>query len=356
MRYVPILKGKPAEFTALQNADAAVRGGILPIVEVIPPADETDAAAMEGACRLAVTKLADGWAEPVAVDAGYLDQTLTTLGGLTAVEVLAQAARSRGLPFLPVVRLSDVPDTVAAAGRVVAADGLGAVVRVGGDDLEEDVSTLDIWLRDLCADLRLTQGDVDLIIDVGAIGQGTSVALAARVVRDLINGLANIAAWRTLTVASGAFPADLSTVATGTMGLLPRLDAQLWQDLRARPLMREPDFGDYAIQHPALPSGAGFAPAPQIRYTVDTAWRIHKGSKKDPRSNRQFFDICAALVASGEYAGAALSWGDQHIARAAASASGSEQVGPGNATTWRQVGTSHHLATVVNRLATTGAP
>jgi len=355
MRYMPILKSKPAEYASLARADVAVRAASLPLVEVLPPPDESDAVATEIAARTVVVKVGDGWSEPVAIDPGHLDVALPSPAGLLPVEVLADEARTRGVAFMPVVRLNDPPAALAAAAGVIASDRRGAVLRIAGD-LLEDTASLDSWISDTQRDLGVGGGDLDVVIDLGAVGAGSGFALAARVARDLINGLSGVTSWRSLTLASGAFPTDLNAIATGTTGLLPRLDAQLWADLSSRTLVRVPDFGDYAIQHPSLPSTGGFGPAPQIRYTVGPNWRIYKGRKNDRRGHAQFYDICAMLLASGEFAGRALSWGDAYVEDAARSAGGAPVVTTGNATTWRSIGTSHHIATVVSRLATTHAP
>lgn len=157
---------------------------------------------------------------------------------------------------------------------------------------------------------------------------------------------------------AGSFPADLRSVQAGVWGELPRHEAVLWQSVRERWTQRVPSFGDYGIAHPSVPQTAAFAPAPQIRYTTPAHWMVLKGRKGVRRGSQQFYDICAQVVQRVEYSGEDFSWGDQRIARAAESApEGAPQlVTTGNATTWRTIGTSHHLALVIDRLTSQGAP
>jgi hypothetical protein len=353
-RYVPILKGKAGEFTALSHASVGVRSATLPIVEAVPAGRET----AEDACVSIVGNLRGNWTTIIAIDAVHLDPSKPLASGDLPLTKLATEARAAGISALPVLRLGDDPTIWAAAATEVATDGAGVVVRLAGEELQEDVADIDTWLGDLYRDVSVRPGDVDMVIDLGAVADSGHAALAGRIARDLINGLRDVPAWRSLTVAAGGFPVDLSSVPTGSTALLPRVDARLWADMRTRPLRRDPDYGDYAIQHPALPTNGGRGPAPQIRYTVGLDWRIRKGKTQQRRGHAQFYDICAALVASGEYSGVGFSWGDDQVDLAARSApAGARPLRTtGNATTWRGIGTSHHMALVVNRLATLGAP
>jgi hypothetical protein len=119
------------------------------------------------------------------------------------------------------------------------------------------------------------------------------------------------------------------------------------------------DYGDYAIAHPMLPIGAGYPAPPQLRYAVTDRWITMKGRRQDRRGHAQFFEICAdVLRAAGDEAlSADASWGDGYISTAAARATDPTiRIGPGNASTWRAIGTSHHLTFVVRSLTDRDAP
>jgi hypothetical protein len=172
----------------------------------------------------------------------------------------------------------------------------------------------------------------------------------ARILRLFVRNLEEMGPWRSLVVASGAFPVDLSAYAPGVIGERSRLDADLWAQLVARGRFDHTiDFADYAIAHPLLGAGAPFIAAPQLRYTTADKWLILKGRRNDPAGNEQFYTICQTIADRDEFAGAALGAADARIANPRAH-------GPGNATTWRQVGTAHHLDFVALRLATFGEP
>jgi len=226
----------------------------------------------------------------------------------------------------------------------------GACVRLGGDDVTEDPDDVNEALARMMSHLSMGREDVDLLIDLGAVGPDSvrAKALAARL---LLRYLEGVKEFRSVTVAAGAFPADLSDFSPWQQGEQPRSDADLWAEVLRRRVPRAPDYGDYAVAHPMLSTGRPFAPAPQLRYTTAGHWLILKGDRRDERGARQFYDICQAIAASPEFAGAGLGWADARIADPRG-----HGAGPGNATTWRQLGTAHHLDFVVRRLTTLGEP
>ena len=84
-----------------------------------------------------------------------------------------------------------------------------------------------------------------------------------------------------------------------------------------------------------------------MRYTADGSWLVLKGRNLRDHGYEQFYDVCADLIARDEYSGREFSWGDEYIDDCA-----NRRVGTGNLTTWRKVGTSHHLSYVLRELAT----
>ena len=84
-----------------------------------------------------------------------------------------------------------------------------------------------------------------------------------------------------------------------------------------------------------------------IRYTVQNDWLVLRGkSVQGPLGYDQYHKLCESLISLAEYSGSDFSWGDKRIELCA-----KREVGPGNATTWRMVGTSHHIAYVLEQLS-----
>ena len=83
-----------------------------------------------------------------------------------------------------------------------------------------------------------------------------------------------------------------------------------------------------------------------LRYTLEEEWLIFKGRNVRDYGYEQFNGLCRTLLQHKEYSGATFSWGDNYISQCAA-----DKGGPGNASTWRKVGNSHHLSFVVYQLS-----
>jgi hypothetical protein len=78
-----------------------------------------------------------------------------------------------------------------------------------------------------------------------------------------------------------------------------------------------------------------------VRYTTDHHWLIVKGRGTLNHGYQQFNELCRKLVALPEFSGRRFSDGDTYLDDCA-----SDAAGPGNASKWRQAGTSHHIAYV----------
>lgn len=364
-RYVPILKGKQGELNALREMNPQELAGAFPLVEVIDGATVEDRS-RDDVIAAALRKIQNAWTRgrpPLRIDAADLesegdadDRGTGWSTDTPAIRVLVDRLAADGISTIPTVRLTDPPAVFRALAESCARDGHGVLVRVTPNDLDDSVLPLDRLVEARLEDLQIGAPElVDIVLDFGAIPDENSLALASRLGRYLVGDLTR-QPWRTVAVAGGAFPSDLSGVQAHTIGTLPRLDKQLWQNLNRLQLDRPLDFADYAVSHPLLPVGGAFAAPPQLRYTTDDAWLVMKGRRQDRRGHQQFFDICRAIVErEGPRFSPELSWGDGRIWSAAMSTE-VPIIGTGNASTWRSIATSHHVAWVVRSLRALGEP
>ena len=159
---------------------------------------------------------------------------------------------------------------------------------------------------------------------------------------------------RSVTVAGTSFPASMADV-TGPLQFWPRHEWSFYRAVLASlgENDRIPGFGDYAI------AGHGFAqgdmrllkPAATIRYTCDDGWIIAKGSNVRDNGFGQYRHCSGNVTNSPRYLGAAYSPGSTYI-----DACRSGTASTGNLSTWRWVGSNHHITKVVNDLATLFGP
>jgi hypothetical protein len=229
----------------------------------------------------------------------------------------------------------------------VRLDARGACLRVQPDDLTEQ--DLGPKVRELLRSLALQISEVDLLIDVRGIQPAALDAVGASV-SEAIEALPRIEDWRSFVLAGTGFPDTLAGMPQSDVTRVARVEWACWRRFaRQRRLRRIPTFGDYAISSPA-PSDVDprvMKPSASVRYTADDAWVVFKGRNLKDHGYDQFHDVCRRVLRAPEYSGNDFSWGHRYIYDCA-----NRRVSRGNLTTWRKVGTSHHLTFVVEQIAT----
>jgi hypothetical protein len=340
--YVPILKGKEGEYGALKELGAAARELTTPLVEIPPP----DAGRpLENVLDRFGQRMASRWGTDDYLFFDLLwDSQQRTTANQHPLRHVADDARNRGLRVIPVTGLARDGGYQAATQHAAARLGHGAAIRLEPTDVQGDPQALAAALDQLLAAIQVAPDAVDLIIDLRAVAAAFPSFLA-QAVEQFINAMARRDEWRTLTLASSAFPDNLA--GRPAASTIPRHDWELWNAAVARQPRRLPAFGDYAIQSPPLAVYLPYMePAASVRYATDTEWLILRGrSVRRGSGFSQFHSLSRTLIARPEYRGAAFSWGDAFIDACAQRTSN-----PGSLTTWRKVGTSHHLELVARQV------
>ncbi len=261
---------------------------------------------------------------------------------------LFKALEAQSLAAIPVTGLARTRDYGAAiAALVIAKKRL--CVRLESDDFTGP-DPLPKRLNDLVAAAHLAKGQIDLIVDFGALPPNIgAMALAAL---GALTSIPDLAGWRSFTVAMTSFPERPSAhVSAASSGRLSRDAWAVYQRVLASSLTRMPDFGDYAVDNPEAdlnvpPAVLANMMTANIRYSTDTDWLIVRGNRLKTHGFEQYRELSASLMREPEYKGTAFSWGDKYIHDCASST-----VGTGNQMTWRQVAVNHHITLVVEQLS-----
>ena len=352
--YVPLLRAKLGEFKALSGTLDSVRDSLTPLIELPPVAwdPEDGEEAPEGpdpSIANATKRVEQNWGSerPFFLDLGLVSSSLALGGGVHPVEFVLGEARNKQLKPIPVTspgRDSAFQDAIRDA---VASDQRGVCIRLGSDDFD-DIGAAIAELKVRMEHFGVGPDETDLLLDFGEVraDQTGPMVLAASAV---IGAIPEIDKWRTLIWAGTAFP-SVQNFQADSLNSGPRGEWAIWQSLRSKSasLPRVPSFADYTIngvQSDYDVAAAFFPSSPNLRYTADADFLIWKA--RHPRHGHdQFNGICRLAVARPEFKGAAFSEGDGYIERCA-----KNEDGPGNATSWRKVGVSHHLAAVVDQIA-----
>ncbi|MBE0611090.1 MAG: beta family protein [Dehalococcoidia bacterium] len=356
--YVPILKGKEGEFSALRDLSSQTRSRTTPVVEVPPtPWDyfnDTEQRTLDDHVHRVATRLAACWgtASELCVDLELVGDG-PMADGRHPVQAFLDTARRVGLMAVPVTSLGRSAEHQRAVQEAIQTDRRGVCLRFESDGFEA-LADMGGAITDLVRGFGVKPSDVDALLDFGAIlpSQGSQIALAAR---SLVLTLPSCGDWRTLTFAASSFPENLTAIGPDSIASIARAEWTAWTSLirHGGTLPRIPRFADYGVSHPA-PVDVDpriMQMSANIRYTTDTDWLIVKGRAVKRQGFEQFHDLSELVCALPEFKGGSYSWGDAYIQRCA-----SRNEGPGNATTWRRVGTTHHLTLVAEQVANLPAP
>ncbi len=355
--YVPILKGKNGEFGALQSMTSAAKGLVTPLIEIPPiPWDhrnDSPAKTIDQHLLKVDGKLQKSWGldHTFFVDLLWIAERETMCDGTHPMACLFERARQRGLKAIPVTGLARGEGYQQACRKIIADDKRGVCVRLQKEDFEES-QNLNAQIAGLLNSLLVSPPETDLLLDLGSLH--TDSGKASVDVLSLIKAVPNLRRWRSFVLGATGFPVDLMGLPPSEISQVWRSEWALWRRISADPdVPRAPRFADYAIAHPQPPEVDPriMRPSASIRYTTDDVWLILKGKNLKDHGYRQFHDVSKNLVNNSAYLGPQFSWGDRYISDCAR-----RHASCGNLTTWRMVGTSHHIAFVTQQIANLSSP
>lgn len=326
-RYLPMMKTRAGEVTALTNLPPPVRGRILPVLHVC----ETVAAGF-------APSLAAGWAgQLTALDGAFNANHQQNANAFTT---LLQAMRNGGIPTMPSVSISDPLFYQQVA--IASVDGNGLVVKTTLPNVAATCS----WV----ASNQWATGSIDLVVDLRHIGDVDPGTFAGYVAMVLNQNAEALASFRSITLASGAAPKDHGAPVRGP-NLVSRRDWALWSAV-APVVAQRLDYADYLTGHPDLtePPGAAMGNATvSARYTLDHSWLIIKGVATGGAyglpMRQQHQAHATAISATSGFNGLIACWADGEIQQASASIAGRS-----GRQKWSEYAANRHINLVADRL------
>ena len=356
MTYVPILRWRQGEYKALKFLSDDVKAGIVPLIEI--PSIAWDFVEEEPQKDLAShlnpipRQILDHWASKYFLDFGLLfqsDQTTESSFADVSKELvkffdLLGTNASKAVPVTSATRDAGFQQAVSG---IAAEYGTGSCVRLTLEDALGQSA-----LTAVASVLGIAPEDIDVVIDLKSVDPA-QLSLLRIVLKGLLSNLAG-QSYRSVSLVGSSFPIDLSDITPG-IGSVTRAEYSLWKQLK-KDIGTTVWFGDYGISHvdvreidPRL-----MVASASIRYTADNEWLIFRGrSLREQRYGgyAQYRSLSTQLVNHAAYSGPRFSWGDDYLFKCAHSLAGT-----GNLTTWRQVGTNHHITFVVRQLASGPEP
>lgn len=280
---------------------------------------------------------------PAFIEVGLLDKSERAK---TLSSVLTNG-KKLGLSLIPVVSLHTDEETKKNAVSLSNEHKSGLCLRLFPSDMA-DSPALSTRIDKFMKENSLSSETVDLLLDF-QVTDGQCLTLG-----NVSKSIPNILKWRTFSVASGAFPVDLSNF-TVDLHFIPRSDWENWlSQVNSKKLPRQPSFADYTIQHPIYKEPVpGSNPSASIRYTLHEQWLIMRGQGlRSAKSNghKQYPALAQLLSKRNEFLsfGAGFSYGDAYIEKTGRDVKTKET---GNPRTWLRAGINHHIACVVAQLS-----
>jgi hypothetical protein len=340
-KYVPILKGKSGEFSALEKLDGTIKDLIVPIIDMVPNPTKT----FEKSITDFLGYITKKWIKDklIYID-GYMiqDQGLMA-SGMHPLQFIFEELNKKNYNAIPVISNVTDPGYNDAVKKVCEKDNKGVCIRIfrkSGLDINDELNRLTSFLN-------INPNSCDLVIDLRSL-EDIGVEEIYLYTLNLINNLNYLSEWRSFVLSGGSFPIDLTELKPDQVHIIQRKEWTLWNNLLHRgEIERFPSFSDYAISHPLLSNidiGIPNASA-SIRYTNEGDFYVYRGRGTRQHSFDQFYDLSESLINSSEYYGQNHCPGDEFIQKC-----GVEKKKTGSLTTWRWVGTVHHLTVSANQV------
>ncbi len=339
-KYVPILKGKEGEFRALQKLPSDIKDNIIPIIDLVP----NNTKKIEKHSQ-AILKYFNRWGKQrlIYIDGYMLDDSILPPNKTHPVNYIFENLIKNDFNIIPVV--SDVISTELRLllKNIAVKINKGIGIRIFSKPIQE----INNSIEELLVLLQFKPEQIDLIIDLRSL-IGSEVLEKLNFVHQVFDKLVYLNSWRSITLSGGNFPIDLTELRADEVHSIQRKQWLLWKTLVMNNPERLPAFSDYAISHPSISELAGdqINASASIRYTHEDNYYVYRGRGTRQHGFEQFFDISETLINnSNHYYGIDHCEGDKFINKC-----GTVKNRKGNLTTWRWVGTVHHITVTVNQL------
>ncbi len=348
--YIPILKGRDGEYRGLARLRRTVGAQIRPLLEVpcikrnvdtrlpMKTIDEHIAPIPR------ILKNVWGPERPFIVDAPYVTDEDRLADGRHAIGMLFDSMKILSLQGIPSTALDRTPAYQTAVKEVVRRDQRGIAVRIRPDQF---IDARNAWveLQRLINTMTVAANEVDLIIDGRDLEETQVKGLASHAAK-----LARRAAdsgFRSVVIAATGFPCEVGAIVkAGAAVSVRRTELDFFAEVHAK-AETQLVFGDYCIVHPEPLEWHKRLnpPAANLRYTAGTSWAISRAKYAKRGAEARFRELCQRVVANDIFAGAGFSDGDCQIEQCARG----ESIGAGTSRKWIELGTSHHITTVVEQ-------
>lgn len=350
--YVPCLRWKQGEYLALSRLSPSTKHVLKPLIEIPEIGYDFEERSESKTIDEHLAKLAHrveaNWGHHRCfVDIHLIESSERMKTGEHPLAFVFNDLRSKGILAIPVIDLRQDSDCQNAMSETVAVDRRGVCARINIEEAAKN--DFKDSLDGLLQKYHIGTDECDFILDLRS-PNFDPIDGFVNLLTVLIKRLPYLDEWRSFVLIGTSFPRSMAEVPQG-LSIRPRNEWLLYTSL-IRSLRdsgtRIPTFGDYGISHPDVIrlDMRYIKPFASVRYTIDNAYLIIKGRNVRDYKFDQYRDLCREVVRSKHYCGETYSEGDKYINGCARGT-----VSTGRLTTWRWVGTNHHLEKVARDIA-----
>ncbi len=362
--YVPILKWKHAEQSALAALTDEYKDRISPLIELVMPKpknlfkdeekkirktrEELFQELIAGFRIKRIFKIPEEIVKSWGARLVFIDFSLlyTVELKVESIKKILEKAAELGARLIPILNLSDSDGIKKEIRQAFKKHGNGICLRIVSGDLE-DINKLNDKLAAILQYFDTSRGNVDLLVDLKENGANYRKYL------DFSQEIKALAKWRNFIFACGTFPEDLSECRVDEPKLISRVEWTSWLDIKDEQIKRVPTFADYTIRNPIYNETLQFYHATSsIKYALESDWLILKGKVKQFKI---YLANAALLVKNEKFYGEDFSSGDKFIAEKAKHFEiyirNPNVKGTGNTPMWLTALINHHLTLTAYQIA-----
>jgi hypothetical protein len=352
--YIPVLKSKEGEFTALANLDQFTRKHIYPLFDVTPLEFDNQTGKKpktleEHIYNFCHKKFLKKWLNADCfIDTFQLNgMQVHEMSCLEYIYLQLNGVLIRMHPA-PVVRLKSDDASIECIRKVMTTykiNDLGLRVKI------EDITAAGFNnnVATVLEKLNFVASDTHLILDL-ADSDFSQIEDFSDAIIAILDGFPFLSEWKSFTICSGAFPQTsylrkgVNQVARNDWKFFKEVKRKLSAETYGRPV----NYGDYGIVSPGY---FEFDPlrmsrSANIRYTLNDIWFVVKGSAlKKSTDFAQYIEQATKITTADFYYGEAFSKGDLHLKNCSL-----KLIKPGTPTVWNWAGNNHHFTKVVSDL------
>lgn len=367
--YVPILKLKLGEVTAMKNLSEFQKTQTLPVFEVVFSSPKKKALLGSRSDKLEsiINKFQDqklpefpAWLYDARGEHPFMldfNQVFIEEVKAHAIEYILSRCSESGQNVTVCINLSDTEGYKKLVYDMVSKYNFGLCIRISRPDLL-DLKLLESNLKDILSKSRIGASKVHLLADIKEERDDQKYTMYF----DAVQKISSIKEWQSLIFANGSFPESMGGLKAGKEHDLSRTDWIRYNSSIVKAgIVRIPIYSDYSARYPHYDVEAEkHSPSPTIKYTTESNWRIMKGSDYDYGN---YFVYSQALVAMGPYYGVDHCYGDKMIKdksdmsdnylikRAKAGGNKVPAKGSGSSEEWISIGVNHHTVVTLDQLS-----